>query len=56
MEGPVEFSIEMSLPLDSDGFLRRQCPACEREFKWLHAESEGATEAAGIRVPRTARS
>lgn len=25
----------MSLPLDEDGFLRRECPTCEREFKWL---------------------
>lgn len=24
----------ISRPLDSDGFLRRQCPTCEREFKW----------------------
>ncbi len=24
----------MSLPLDADGFLRRECPNCEREFKW----------------------
>lgn len=24
----------MSAPLDSDGFLRRECPACERQFKW----------------------
>jgi hypothetical protein len=24
----------MSVPLDSDGFLRRECPTCEREFKW----------------------
>lgn len=24
----------MSVPLDSDGFLRRQCPACEQQFKW----------------------
>ncbi len=23
----------MSLPLDSDGFLRNECPTCEREFK-----------------------
>lgn len=23
------------LDLDSDGFLRRRCEACEREFKWL---------------------
>lgn len=26
--------IPVSLPLDSDGFLRRECPTCEREFKW----------------------
>ena len=26
----------MSSPLDSDGFLYRECPICEREFKWLH--------------------
>jgi hypothetical protein len=30
----------MSLPLDSDNFLRRECPTCEREFKWLSSESE----------------
>ena len=24
----------MSLPLDADGFLRRECPTCERQFKW----------------------
>ena len=30
----------MSLPLDSDGFLRRECPTCEREFKWLTSDSE----------------
>lgn len=32
----TEVQIKMSLPLDSDGFLRRECPTCEREFKWLH--------------------
>lgn len=31
----MEFSIE--LPLD-DGFLRRECPACERQFKWWEGE------------------
>jgi hypothetical protein len=30
-----EVHLSMSLPLDSDGFLRRECPTCEREFKWL---------------------
>lgn len=24
----------MSLPLDADGFLRRECPTCEQQFKW----------------------
>ncbi len=28
--------MELELPLDSHGFLRRQCPHCEREFKWHH--------------------
>jgi hypothetical protein len=26
--------ISVSIPLDADGFLRRECPSCEREFKW----------------------
>ena len=26
--------IPMSLPLDKDSFLRRECPNCERQFKW----------------------
>ena len=33
-------SFSMSLPLDSDGFLGRECPTCEREFKSLYAEDE----------------
>lgn len=27
-------SIAISLPLDKDGFLRRECPSCLRQFKW----------------------
>lgn len=30
----------MSLPLDTDGFLRRECPTCEREFKWLASQHD----------------
>jgi DNA-directed RNA polymerase subunit RPC12/RpoP len=30
---------KVSVPLDSDGFLRRRCPSCRREFKWLHNEA-----------------
>jgi hypothetical protein len=26
-------TLAMSVPLDSDGFLRHECPTCEREFK-----------------------
>ncbi|MDA8216340.1 MAG: hypothetical protein M0Z94_01840 [Dehalococcoidales bacterium] len=39
-----DVSIPMSLPLDSDGFLRRECPKCERQFKWLHREAEPSSE------------
>lgn len=31
------------MPLDDDGFLRRECPHCSREFKWLHSE-EGSSD------------
>jgi hypothetical protein len=30
-----EVSFTVSFPLDSEGFLRRECPSCRREFKWL---------------------
>lgn len=30
--------ISISLPLDADGFLRRECPTCERQFKWLPSD------------------
>lgn len=31
--------ISVNLPLDDDGFLRRECPSCEREFKWFYGET-----------------
>src|SRR5437868_464548 len=34
------FETSMSVPLDDDGFLRRGCPTCEREFKWLASEQD----------------
>lgn len=37
-----ERQLSVSLPLDSDGFLRRECPTCEREFKWLSSEEAEA--------------
>ncbi|MDP1820029.1 MAG: hypothetical protein Q8K58_09090 [Acidimicrobiales bacterium] len=39
--------IEIELPLDGHGFLRRQCPHREREFKW----HEGPTEEAPADAP-----
>ncbi len=35
-----DVTLEMSMPLDSDGFLRRECPTCEREFKWYYTSEE----------------
>jgi len=41
-----EVILEMSMPLDSEGFLRRRCSACERELKWLAAgDDEDGTDA-----------
>lgn len=34
--------ISLKLPVDSDGYLRRQCPRCEREFKWKHGPDDGS--------------
>lgn len=39
-----ELSVPVNVPLDSDGFLRRECPTCEEEFKWF-VHSEGSTDA-----------
>jgi len=40
-----DFSIPVSIPLDSDGFLRRECPTCEGQFKWFsHAEGDPDAE------------
>lgn len=40
-----EVTLEMSLPLDSEGFLRRECPTCERQFKWLTNSDDEADSA-----------
>src|SRR6266511_1656028 len=39
-----EVHLSMSLPLDGDGFLRRERPTCEREFKWLPSPDPEADE------------
>lgn len=38
-----EFSVTVEIPLDSDGFLRRECPSCEGQFKWFSHE-DGSEE------------
>ncbi len=41
----MDEQIAVPISLDGDGFVRRACPACEREFKWLYTDDEGeATE------------
>lgn len=41
----MDEQIAKTIPLDSDGFVRRGCPTCEREFKWLYTDDVvGATE------------
>ena len=37
---------QVSLPLDSDGFLRRECPHCMQEFKWHHGPANEEAETA----------
>jgi len=36
--------IPVELPLDSSGFLRRECPTCLRQFKWHHGATSGRPE------------
>lgn len=39
-----EISISVTVPLDNDGFVRRECPTCEQQFKWF-SYSEGDPDA-----------
>jgi len=47
--------ISTSLPLDNDGFLRRQCPHCDSQFKWhdgpANEEAEQAASPAAYHCP-----
>ncbi|CAH0300403.1 hypothetical protein [Rhodococcoides fascians] len=33
--------MNVPIPTDDDGYLRRECPACEEQFKWHHGPIEG---------------
>ena len=46
-----EHVTHMTVPLDSDGFLRRECPTCEREFKWLPSDDSEPAEPGGYYCP-----
>lgn len=34
--------IPFELPLDADGFIRRECPTCHQQFKWHHGRTGDA--------------
>lgn len=40
----MEFSIPVELPLDADGFIRRECPHCEQQFKWHSGPANAEAE------------
>jgi ribosomal protein S27E len=45
MDDEIRIDIPVELSLDSDGFVRRECPTCEAEFKWFsHAEDDHDAE------------
>lgn len=37
-------SASISVPLDSDGFIRRECPNCEQQFKWRPSTDDDPVE------------
>ena len=47
--------MSISLPLNADGFLRRECPACERESKWLYSERSEPVPDDGYACPYCAK-
>lgn len=34
MDDEYEVRVSVPIPRDSDGFVRRECPQCTRQFKW----------------------
>jgi len=41
-------SMSIPIPLDNDGFLRRECPTCGREFKWHDGPANEEAEVAPV--------
>ncbi|WEV71906.1 hypothetical protein [Bifidobacterium sp. ESL0790] len=36
----TKLEIPIQFPLDDDGFLHRECPNCEQEFKWFPTDDD----------------
>jgi hypothetical protein len=47
----TEFTGTVTLSIDDHGFLRRECPRCGREFKWLHGDHGEAMPPGGYHCP-----
>lgn len=39
-----QVKLKMNLPLDDDGFLRRECPHCQEQFKWHSTPNDDAAQ------------
>ena len=46
-----QIKLQMNLPLDDSGFLRRECPHCQRQFKWITSQPQADEKSPQIEVP-----
>jgi hypothetical protein len=46
-----DMEMSVSAPLDEDAFLRRECPTCEREFKWFPTQNGDPPSPGGYYCP-----
>jgi len=47
--------MSVPVPLDDDGFLRRACPTCKREFKWMPSNEAEPVPDGGYACPYCAQ-
>jgi hypothetical protein len=47
----TEITGTLTLSVDDEGFLRRECPHCQREFKWMHGDRGEPMPAGGYHCP-----
>lgn len=47
MGDEYEITVQVQLPVDADGFLRRECPHCMRMFKWHDGPANETAEGVG---------